>query len=183
MKANTVLLVPQLAMLKRISDIGRFSNESVFMAFIEDALKRLGAMLELPLNFSAFEAVTLVAHSAGYKGVSTVLAFPRFEPKVMQVVLFDALYAGAPEFASWANKNDLRRLVSFYTGRATTYKNHVTLQRLLSVTKLQTTSSKDLRAITEGVKQNRIYLAKTTVGHGSIPSVLFTVALRGLFKN
>lgn len=121
---NSVLVIPQLAFMKRSSKPGCFGRAGCFDAFLDELLAELRARLGLALTqLDASQVrITLVAHSAGYQTALAILDRARAAARVQHVVLMDALYGGAPQFAFWLQKAAHRdvRMLSLYLNEGDT---------------------------------------------------------------
>jgi hypothetical protein len=113
---NSVLVIPQLAFMKRSSKPGCFGRGGCFDAFLDELLAELRTRLGLAQLDASHVRITLVAHSAGYQTALAILDRARAAARVQHVVLMDALYGGAPQFAFWLQKAARRdvRMLSLY---------------------------------------------------------------------
>jgi pimeloyl-ACP methyl ester carboxylesterase len=116
---NALLVIPQLAFMKRDRRPGRFAENGSFRAFLAELLEalpaeRLGGRRQL----GDIKSVTLVAHSAGYFTAAAILRRGQLTPLVRSVVLLDALYDEMQAFLSWIISADRdARLVSLHLGK------------------------------------------------------------------
>jgi pimeloyl-ACP methyl ester carboxylesterase len=119
---NSVLVIPQLAFMKRSSKPGCFGRAGCFDAFLDELLAELRTRLSLAKLDAAHVDITLVAHSAGYQTALAILDRAGSAARVQNVVLMDALYGGAPQFAYWLQKAARRgvRMLSLYLNEGDT---------------------------------------------------------------
>jgi pimeloyl-ACP methyl ester carboxylesterase len=117
--------------------------------------------------------VTLVAHSAGYETALALLGPGGAGDRAGAVVLMDALYSGAPQFASWtaaASTEGQRRIVSLYTGRGATYRGSQQLAselgRLLGPDQI---ASDPRGSLSEAICAHPGVIARSPHPHGAIP--------------
>lgn len=103
---NTLLVVPQLAYLKRDGRPGRFGQQAGFRAFLEELLAGpLAGLLGGVRCVNDIQRIDLVAHSAGYQTALAILERGGVDPALIRgVVLLDALYGEAPRFARYLQK-------------------------------------------------------------------------------
>lgn len=174
---NTVLLVPQLAYLARTAKGHRFTRAFAFDAMLRELLSgALGAALGIG-DATKIRTVTLVAHSAGYAATAAILRDPQRKVPIHHVALFDALYAGWDVFASWANADASRRLVSLHTAqKETTEGNRALLRLLRGPSPLRQLDNK----VEDAVRTHERIVARVKTGHGDMPREHFTEVLRGL---
>ncbi|MEM9187883.1 MAG: hypothetical protein AAGF12_01805 [Myxococcota bacterium] len=159
----SVFAVVQLSWRERSGDPGRFREPGF-------ATEWFGALMEA-LGEAAGQTprpgqITVFAHSAGYETALTLLG--RLEG-LDTVVLFDALYAGGGRFAEWVAGNDGRRLLTSYTGRRTTYREHRRLERhardLLGNNPLSVDPTDPIASL----RDHRIVIYESRFPHGAIP--------------
>jgi hypothetical protein len=159
--SNSLLIVPQLAYLKRDAHAPRFEQRGGFSSFVRELRSLLKGVAD-PKQAPA--SITLLAHSAGYAAAAAILqdsaAFDQSEVK--NLVLFDALYARWDVFARWLAAGTGRRIISLHTHNRDTSFGNEQLARLL-----------------RGVPGLRIELVDTR--HRDIPEQQLAVILRELF--
>lgn len=118
---NTLLIVPQLAYLTRDARAPRFEQSGGFSAFVIEVRDQLAQKLGQSL---APASISLLAHSAGYRAAAAILGDPSTPKQLLNLVLFDALYAHWDVFARWLLAAKERRILSFHTAdRSTTLGN------------------------------------------------------------
>jgi hypothetical protein len=170
--SNSILLVPQLAFLARDASAPRFAASGGFDAFLQDVRSQLAAQLPLSVPLAS---VTLIAHSAGYKAAATILADPTLKAPIMNVALFDALYAHWDVFAAFVRKGPQHRLISLYTRDRATTRGNKNLAALLHVSK------KD-RKESEQPARGSLEQEQVDTPHGLIPTRHFAGLLQALFS-
>lgn len=121
---NSVLVIPQLAYLKRSSKPGCFGRAGCFDAFLGELLAELRTRIGLAQLAAPQVNITLVAHSAGYQAALAILDRASAAARVQNVVLLDALYGGSQQFAYWLQKAARRnvRMLSLYLNEGDTRK-------------------------------------------------------------
>jgi pimeloyl-ACP methyl ester carboxylesterase len=130
---NTLLVIPQLAFNRREGDPGCFGRPGCFRRFLQELLgetlqKQLGGARSL----RDVGSVTLVAHSAGYRSALAILQRGEVSSLVHNVVLMDALYGEAEDYARWlVHARDDTRMVSIYLGGTKTAAGNRTLLRMV----------------------------------------------------
>jgi hypothetical protein len=182
----SVLVIPQLAFHQRVTDPGAFKQAGVFQLFLDDVLRQRSrewafASGSESLGFDDVESLTLVAHSAGYAAALAILRQPELRLKTRDVVLLDALYAGADEFSEWLCESPARRtLVSLYTGKATTFRQNQALVR--GVRKCVDASKVRVEppSLPNAVKHSAATIARTSIAHGEIPKRMLAELLTWL---
>jgi pimeloyl-ACP methyl ester carboxylesterase len=159
-QAQSLFVVPQLAWWTRHGRPGRFARRGVFRAFVEEILgTALAPRLGGARTLASVRSIVLVAHSAGFQTTLAILRAGGVSEKVRGVVLFDALYAGPREFATWVLGAPDRKLISIHTEQRTIVRNHTTLT-----------------ALARG--ERRVVVIRSTVGHSAIPAHYLPEILR-----
>ncbi len=165
---DAILVVPQLALLARDGSPGRFAREGYFADFLAELrgaiARELGARAAPPAD----APITLMAHSAGYEAALSVLAHGGVARRVDRVVLFDALYAGAPRFLAWALGDRARSLVSIHTGGGATAAQSRALARAARE-RLPAAELADHPASLREARGARVVVFETTAPHGRVP--------------
>jgi hypothetical protein len=138
-KQDAILIVPQGPVLAADSGIGKLEEPGGFARFLvgvsralgqRDAAQALGRIVG-----AAFGTLCVSAHSGGYHAAAQCVRHGGAE--VIEVYLFDALYAEAEAFAAWVEAGRGRpiharhKLVTYYTGGATE-QNSVWLAKTLA---------------------------------------------------
>ncbi|MDH5671784.1 MAG: hypothetical protein OEZ06_06515 [Myxococcales bacterium] len=129
---NSLLVIPQLELLKRSGNPGCFGRAGCFRLFLDELLSGpLAENLGGARGLDAVASVTLVAHSAGFQAARAILDKGEVGGLVHHLVLMDALYGGAPAFARWltTTRVDKPRLLSIYLGRGKTRSGSLALFR------------------------------------------------------
>jgi hypothetical protein len=163
--------VPQLAYLARSSKAERYARAGGFDALIRAALTRASpAQHTLRVG-----RVILVAHSAGYAAMASIVRDASRVTDVHALVLLDALYAHAALFARFVRGADDRRLISLYTPQ--TARGSRSILRELSALDPGTRTDPSLEA---RVMQHRVLVAPVKTPHGRIPQTHLVALLRGL---
>ena len=130
-RTNSVLVIPQLAFRERSAKPGCFARGGCFDAFLEELLAELRTRLNAPQLNRTRLRLTLVAHSAGYQTALAILDRARAAQQVQNVVLMDALYAGATGFAHWLQRHARRgvHMLSIHLGVGDTRRQSKDLYR------------------------------------------------------
>lgn len=174
--ARSLLIVPQLALLERRTDAGRFSEDSFADHFLEEVLSRLAVTKGVKrLNLANVGSISIYAHSAGYKPVAEILKREnRVRSHIKTIVLMDALYAEPEVFRQWLKEmpND-RHLVSIVTPRGTPHKLTQQLSQSarieIGVTEFELTPETRL----EEKPKAPLIVMRTLTSHGQIPRTYF----------
>jgi hypothetical protein len=111
---DSVLVVPQLALMRRDGSPGRFARQGGFTSFLREVLDESLAAELGPGAFGRVRRIALVAHSAGYQAALAILRSGDLSGRITDVVLLDALYGGTDEFAAWVAADARRRLISLH---------------------------------------------------------------------
>ncbi len=170
-KSRALLVVPQLAYLARSSKAERYARPGGFDALIRAALARASPTQHTPRA----GRVALVAHSAGYAAMASIVRDRSRVTDVHALVLLDALYAHAELFARFVREADHRRFVSLYTPQ--TARGSRNILRELSALDPATSTEPSLEA---RVAQHRVLIAPVKTAHGRIPHTHLVALLRGL---
>lgn len=103
---NTLLIVPQLAYMKRDGDPGAFARPGDFSAFLEELLRGpLAERLGGPRSLKDVASIDVVAHSGGYRAALAVIERGGIVPPVLHgVILLDALYGETTSFARYVER-------------------------------------------------------------------------------
>jgi len=161
---NALFLMPQLAFHRRDGDAGHFADEGYVRRFLEAVAERVDAWPDSPPN-----RILLTAHSAGFE---TALAWIRHgDVPIDEVVLFDALYAGAERFARWVLESEDRRLVSIHTGRGSTLRQSGRLRRMATIGEVPVGTSLSSDA--------RIVIVRSDAPHRDVPRAHLADVVRG----
>lgn len=161
---NALFLMPQLAFQRRDGDAGHFADDGYARRFLEAVAERVDAWPDSPPS-----RILLTAHSAGFE---TALAWLRHGDVVVdEVVLFDALYAGAEGFARWVMESEDRRLVSIHTGRGSTRRQSGRLRRIATIGELPVGASLSSDA--------RVVILESDAPHRDVPRAHLVDAVRG----
>ena len=166
--ADSLLVVPQLAYLRRSSDPGRFAEPRFFRGFVEELLgEALRDELGGPRSIREIGTVTLVAHSAGYRTAMAIV--DKGGLAVDHVVLLDALYRGVAVFVRWLTGAPGRKLVSLHSDvRFTTQHNRVLafdLVRRLGRARVSIDPPGGLR---EAIRTHVAVVKRTPFGHAGV---------------
>lgn len=99
---RALLVVPQMALERRSSSSGRWSERGEFRLFLQEVLDALASKVG-DQRVDDLDRVIVAAHSGGYVPALTVL--DRGEVPIDQVVFYDAFYNGMPQVAGWVEDN------------------------------------------------------------------------------
>jgi hypothetical protein len=116
---NAVLVAPQFARDALDSSAGGFWRPGAFARFLREAADRLAELQGDHASRSAFAKlpVILVAYSGGYLPAAWSLQVGGVGPRLRGVVLLDALYGNADDFADWLS--DHRSSAFFFSAFST----------------------------------------------------------------
>jgi hypothetical protein len=180
---NTLLVIPQLAFMRREGDPGCFERPGCFRRFLHELLSEalvdeLGGVRTL----RDVGSLTLVAHSAGYRAALAILQHGEVGPRVRGVVLLDALYGEAEDYAAWlAAASPEVRLISFYLDRGKTYAGSRTLlqlsRRAFGAARV---AQIDAAKFPAHVAPRRLIISEGHVPHRDMPEGYMATALRAL---
>lgn len=180
---NTLLVIPQLAFMRREGDPGCFDRAGCFRRFLHELLSEaLVGELGGARSLRDVGSLTLVAHSAGYRAALAILQHGDVGPRVRGVVLLDALYGEAADYAAWltAAAPDVR-FVSFYLGAGKTYAGSRTLlqlsRRAFGASRVAQLDAAEFPA---RVAPRRLIIAEGHVPHRDMPEGYMAAALRAL---
>jgi len=179
---GSILVIPQLAWMARTGEPGRFAEDGAFARFLGDVLS--GPVAESLGSTPALDdvpSITLVAHSAGYETALAVLRHGGVGDAIDRVALLDALYAGAATFGDWTTAGDDHRIVSLYTGEASTHRqSHALARRLRDALGDDAVSVDAGGDLTDLLRRHRAVVDRSPYPHGAIPTRQLTPILRGL---
>jgi hypothetical protein len=183
---NTLLIVPQLALLKRDGNPGAFAREGGFRAFLEELLAAapLAAQLGGPRTLRDVSSIDLVAHSGGYHALLAILEHGGLPSRVLHgVVMLDALYGETPRFAAFIAQHAAEGLhfVSIALPNGTTaHENQVlarTLRARLGASAVTTVSAS---GIADAIAAHAIVIAEGSPPHRLMPATHLADVLRAL---
>lgn len=179
--ARSLFVVSQLAFMVRHGRAGRFAEPGFALRYFE-ALVREAVERHFPGSSPRLGALTLVAHSAGYESAAAILVHGEIATRVRHVVLFDALYAQGDVFADWlASAPDGSRLVSLYTGRASTFRESQRMARALASRLGEGAVAVDPEgSLEDAIRAHRVVVARAASGHGAVPKTHLAEVLRAL---
>lgn len=170
---NTLLVIPQLAFMKRSGRPGCFAEHGCFRRFLEELLgETLAAELGGPRTLRDVAGLTLVAHSAGFETALAILERGQVDEYVRAVVLMDALYSGAGGFARWllAHARPDARLISMHLGRGGPARESKQLLRIarraLGARRAGEADAGDLRA---ALREKRLVVTRARAPHRLVP--------------
>lgn len=186
--ANTLFVIPQLAFMKRNGRPGCFGRSGCFRAFIAEVLAALpSARLSGKKTMADVAALTLIAHSAGYRATLAILEYGGVQSLVREVVLFDALYAGSERFLAWiaGAGSRQRHLVCLHTGAGAPALRSAQLLRaarraLGAASVAQLDAQVDEPSFGEAMLGKRLVVARVKVPHRQVPAAYLGRVLRAL---
>jgi hypothetical protein len=171
-RSRAALVVPQLAWLARDSSPGRFAERGFFArwaAALESSgaqnAPRVGAVL-------ARGRLRLYAHSGGFATLLAALRDPDVRARAEAVVMLDALYAGADELAAWHLEDRRRRVVVLHTAQPRTTEQAERLRARLERSGVSNIGT-DATRLRDEVAEHVVVIARTRVGHGSLPQAAY----------
>jgi hypothetical protein len=171
-------VIPQLAFRKRTGSPGRFARPGFVDGFIDEMLGTvLGDKLGGRRSIEDVGEITLVAHSAGFETALAILHQSDDLP-VRRVILLDALYDDASQFAQWVTARPGRHLLSIYAGSGPTRRHSRTLARLVR-NKLgdDAVALGRYQDLSEELAHRPVVVASTHFRHGEIPKRLLAQVL------
>jgi hypothetical protein len=185
---NTLLVIPQLAFMRRNGRPGCFGRSGCFREFVKELLQalpseRLGGRKTL----ADVEAITLVAHSAGYRAAAAILEHGDVQTLVRNVVLFDALYGESEAFLDWitSGKDREAHLLSLHTGEGLPARYSAQLLRAAR----RALGSERVAKLDAEIEEpsfgrapltQRVAIARAQVPHREVPAAYLTRVLRAL---
>jgi hypothetical protein len=172
---NTLFVVVQLALWARDGSPGTFARRGRARAFVEELLTALEPQLGARRSVADLASITLLAHSAAFETSIAILRVGELDDRLRHVVLFDALYSGAPVFLAWATAAPSRTLLSFHGPRGTTALRN---RDLLHRARRAPTARISTRL--EDARTHPILILETATPHASIPSHHLPETLRAL---
>lgn len=183
---NTLLVVPQLALLQRTGKPGCFAQRGCFRAFLEEVLAALPKQRVAPTKSLADVAtVTLIAHSAGYEAALAILQHGDIDPLVRDVVLCDALYAKGEAFLAWIAGHREARLLSLHLRGGRPARNSAKLlrqaQRSLGARHAARIELEiDDASFATALDRTRVATARVGGAHRDVPTRYLAAVLRAL---
>jgi hypothetical protein len=181
---NTVLVVPQLALLRRDGRPGAFGQPGVFRTFLEEVLRGpLATLLGAKHSLADVAGVHVVAHSGGYQAALALLDDASLRPLLKSVVLFDALYGETPRFAQHviARVPNGLRFVSIALPNGTPSRENEQLLRLLRPALGQAqVAIAEPAELAQTVSQHAVVIAHGTPPHRLVPEHHLAEVLRAL---
>lgn len=169
---DAAVVVPQLRLLHRGGDPGRWSSPAVPARWLAEVRARLALDPE-PGH------TVVVAHSGGYLAASALL---RADPAVAvdTVVLLDALYGRVADFAGWLCGGEGRVLVSLHTPHPSTTRRNTELAAAVR----QCRGPGAVRVVdglpAGGLRDSPLLIVRTPVAHGALPTERLGPILAGL---
>jgi hypothetical protein len=182
---NTLLIVPQLALMKRDGDPGAFARDGGFRAFLEELLAGpLAAQLGGPRTLRDVSSIDLVAHSGGYHALLAILERGGLPSRLIHgVVMLDALYGETPRFAAFIAQHAAQGLhfVSIALPNGTTAHENRELARLLRARLgAGAVTHASVAGIADAVAAHAIVIAEGSPPHRLMPSTHLPDVLRAL---
>lgn len=174
--APVLLVVPQLAFLRRSGDPGAFREPGRFRAFLSDIL----AAAVPDRGLEAVGDILLVAHSAGFETALAVLRAGGVDGLVRGVVLLDALYRGVEPFLDWVHEQRGRTLASLVVPGGRPARQS---RRLLRMARARDEASQVAHGAGADLERlwprRRVLVLETDSPHGRIPVDALPALLRG----
>ena len=172
-RGYAALFIPQLAWRKRSGSPGRLRDAGFYRALMDRAARAAGERDPGSLR------ITVVAHSAGYE---TALAGLPHDPRIDEVLLLDALYGGAAEFAAWLGADPFRRVVSVHTGRGGPDRETRALAKRVRRTEGPGAVRSGSADALPAVLGPRLTVLRTAVKHRDIPRARLVPLLEALVQ-
>lgn len=171
---GALLVVPQLAYWTRSGSPGRLAEPQGLEALLSETLVALRPRLG-DKTLADVQAMSLVAHSAGFESAAAVLSQSSLADRVREVALLDALYASREVFTRWVRDRSAyggrRRLVVLHTDARTTRRESALLFDELSGALGAHVVARDPRgALPAALRAHSVVVARSRVGHGAIPA-------------
>ena len=179
---HSVLIVPQLAFMRRDGSPGAFAEPGVFRAFLEELLSGpLAAPLGRARKLREIAGVHLVAHSGGYHALLAILERGGLRDLVKSVVLLDALYGETPRFADYIEAHPGLRFVSIALAQGTPKReNAQLLKQLRQSLGRQRVASAEAEGLAQAIAEHPIVIATGTPPHKRMPQTHLSQVLRAL---
>ncbi len=166
------LLVPQLKLLHRGGDYGRWRDPAAPADWLDEVDRAVGLG-------RARERLVVVAHSGGYGAAAALLrADPTLD--VRAVVLLDALYGEVDTFAAWVCGAPGRVLVTLHTDHAGTTARNNELARAVAACRGPSSVRRENGLPAGDLTRNPLLVVRTGVPHGAIPAARLAAILQGL---
>lgn len=163
---NAILIVPQGPLNAPDSSGGKLEDVNGFNRFMAEAMSVLqtngviGA--KTPLG-----NIVLSGHSGGYQVMSAIVAHGGLIEPIKEVWLFDGLYAQAPRFLRWAEKNR-GRLLNIYTENGGTKARTEEMMNTLKQQKFPLLASSDEAVSVPQLRTNQFIFLATDLGHNDV---------------
>lgn len=184
---NSLLVVPQLAFMKRDGRPGAFGEEGGFRAFLEDLLRgELARRLGGARTLRDVARVDLIAHSGGYHAALAIMEHGGLPRGLLRsVVLFDALYGETPRFARYveAHAREGLQFVNISLPNATPAReSRVLLRRLRDHLGAQAVATAGPSDLAQVVAEHAIVIADGTPPHRLVPATHLAEVLSALHR-
>jgi len=180
---HTLFAVPQFAFFGGGSP-GRMIEKGYFPKFVHELVSETFAPgLGSPKTLDDVADITLIAHSAGFNPVVSILQRDELAAKVKNVVLLDSLFAGGEEYyLRWFAKRTPdapRRFVAIYGDSGDSNGHHANMAKRLRQT------SSDLvtfpkGSVVEAMRLHEATIAQLPVNHYWMPTMLLAKVIAGL---
>lgn len=184
-KVNSLLVVPQLAFMKRDGRPGSFGDAGGFRAFLEELLRgELGQRLGGARGLRDVARVDLIVHSGGYHTALAIMergGLPR--GLLRSVVLLDALYGETPRFARYVEqhaRDGLQFVVVSLPNATPQRESRVLLRRLQGSLGADAIAIAGPRDLAQAVADRAIVIAEGTPPHRLLPATHLAELLRAL---
>jgi hypothetical protein len=181
---SSLLIIPQLAFMKRSGRPGCFARPGCFRDFLQELLSvALATELGGARDLRDVASLTLVAHSAGYETALAILEHGEVSARVGAVVLMDALYAGGDRYARWLLR-DARadaRLISLHIGRGTPAReSKLLLRRVGRALGKGGAVDVEVEEVARAVERSRLIVAQARGPHRMVPANHLAEVLQAL---
>jgi hypothetical protein len=184
---NSLLVVPQLAFMKRDGRPGSFGDQGGFRAFLEELLRgELSRHLGGARSLADVARVDLIVHSGGYHTALAIMEHGGLPRGLLRsVVLFDALYGETPRFARYVEEHaseGLQFVVVSLPNATPERESRVLLRRLREKLGAEAVATAGPSELAQAVAAHAIVIAEGTPPHRLVPATHLAEVLRALHR-
>ncbi len=180
---QSLFAVPQFAYFGGGS-AGRMVEKGYFTGFVRELVTETFAEgLGGPRTLDDVADITLIAHSAGFNPVVSILSRAELSAKVKNVVLLDAFFAGGEDYyLQWFAKRTAdspRRFVALHGDTGDSNGHHANMAARLRATKADVVVYPK-GSVVEAMRGHEATIAKMPVNHYWMPTMLLAKVVAGL---
>lgn len=163
---------------------GRMVEKGYFTTFVGELVTETFALgLGGPRTLDDVADITLIAHSAGWNPVVSILARGELATKVKNVVLLDAFFAGGEDYyLQWFRKRTdalPRRFVAVHGDTGDSNGHHATMAARLRAEKVDVVVYPK-GSLVEAMRGHDATIARMPVNHYWMPTMLLSKVVAGL---